>query len=721
MGEKVPAAHVARLFESPQEKVHSEGHRPFPADKKEANEVCKVVVDFILAKSPEAPVVELEEGELEDGELEEEAEGAGDEGGGGMFDFDDLEDLDEVDAAADEIRQERREQRRRCCSVREVWRRDARMQARRSEYIKAIEAKALACVGAAGDAAVASGLLPASTCCVPGMTAAQSAPLWKRQATAAYQQGDFFLAQDFYSREMACYAEDDTERLAVAYSNRSACMAKVRHFEAALHDAKRAAELRPDWGRAWSRVGAAAASLGESGLQATREAWFKAVECDPNSQHMESLFNAYSNSGDKRTEHGHYRKEQGNQAMRVGEWGTGIAHYTVGIAMMPPPPKKENVEDDDALLRSILYANRCACLCRLKLWHDAVQDGQKATDFKEDYVKAHYRLGVAYLGCKNNEQAYVSFAKALDHDTTCRTARKGREVCLALVPYWESPRAMWRRARFSKDCFRPTETTKIYALSDVHYDHATNEEWCQNIHATKFLDDVLIVSGNVADSYRALNRALTTLRAKFRRVFYVPGNHEMWINSAESKRFPDSLCKLWAIMELCDDLDVDIFPAAVCKDTFIVPLLSWYCASFDIRDPFPDPKSQADKYAKWPIDPQQQVWRYMLRLNQEHLMKPYHGNVITVSHFLPRTNLPVWREHGVLKVSGCVELDDLVHEARATCHVYGHTHYRHHQVHDGVVYVHRPLGEAVDADGHLDPIMCIFNGKNLCSELVQIQ
>jgi len=288
-----------------------------------------------------------------------------------------------------------------------------------------------------------------------------------------------------------------------------------------------------------------------------------------------------------------------------------------------------------------------------------------------------------------------------------------------LLPYWDSPKALRRRARFAKDRYRPVETTKVYVISDVHYDHPANEEWCGAIHATKFLDDVLIVAGNVADSFRALTRALTTLRAKFRRVFYIPGNHEMWIPTSESKKFPDSLCKLLAIMELCDDLDVDIFPAAVCKDVFVVPLLSWYNVHFDMKDPFPDPKSQADKYAKWPMDAAGQVWRYMLRLNQEHLCKPYHDTVITVSHFLPRHNLPVWRDTGVMKTCGCVELDDQVREARAKCHVYGHTHYRHNQVHEGVAYVHRPLGESSE-EGQKDPLMCIFNGKNLCSELVQI-
>ena len=48
-------------------------------------------------------------------------------------------------------------------------------------------------------------------------------------------------------------------------------------------------------------------------------------------------------------------------------------------------------------------------------------------------------------------------------------------------------------------------------------------------------------------------RALTTLKAKFRRVFYVPGNHELWLNPAEASKYPDSLAKLLGIMETCDE------------------------------------------------------------------------------------------------------------------------------------------------------------------------
>ena len=51
----------------------------------------------------------------------------------------------------------------------------------------------------------------------------------------------------------------------------------------------------------------------------------------------------------------------------------------------------------------------------------------------------------------------------------------------------------------------------------------------------------------------------------FRRVFYVPGNHDMWIrpkgaHSDEPSRFADSVAKLLALWQLCDENGASITP-----------------------------------------------------------------------------------------------------------------------------------------------------------------
>mmetsp|Transcript_21290 Transcript_21290/g.39471 ORF Transcript_21290/g.39471 Transcript_21290/m.39471 type:complete len:1440 (+) Transcript_21290:135-4454(+) len=632
-----------------------------------------------------------------------------------IIDFDDLENLEEVERLTTCVQEERREQRTGKQSTREVWRREARLEAKRREIFKAAEARALADPEAKES-----------------REEELSASIWKLKAQKAFKRGDYYLAQDFYSREILCLERepDNSEALGVAFSNRSACFVKVRHFPDALADAKKAAELRPKWGRAWSRVGAAAACLASViGTAEANNAWLKAVEIDPCAAHIDGLAAAVKLER-QHPDTAHGDKEKGNEAARLKEWGKAIATYTVGIAKLPPSPKatidvkvlgKKAAEDEYELLRTLIYSNRSAALAKVKAWELAAKDAEKAIESKEDVPQAHCRLGVALLGCGRNEEAYTAFAKALQlSDNKLISARKGREVSMSLIKMWESPSALRRRNRFLRDSHRPSNSTKIFCLSDIHYDHGNNDEWIHNINSTKFLDDVLIVAGNVADTRRNTIRCLQTLRAKFRRVFYVAGNHELWIHPSEKSKYPDSFCKLWSLIEGCDEIGVDTFPACVCQGVFIVPLLSWYNSGFDVKDPFPNPKLEPDKYCKWPIDPDAQVWRYMLALNREHLGKPYHGTVISFSHFVPRLSCPLWRgEGGLKKMSGCLELDEQVRDVRSVLHVYGHTHLRSVKVDEGVTYLHQHLGFEGE---HLstEPIMCIYNGKTTCNEMINV-
>ncbi|CAK0856526.1 unnamed protein product [Prorocentrum cordatum] len=99
-----------------------------------------------------------------------------------------------------------------------------------------------------------------------------------------------------------------------------------------------------------------------------------------------------------------------------------------------------------------------------------------------------------------------------------------------------------------------------------------------------------------------IERALTTLRQKFRRVFFTPGDHDLQIHQTEHARYPDSMAKFIAIISLCDDLGVDICPAPIWDGLLVVPILSWYDVEYDVNDPFPDPNVQTDAECKWPMD-----------------------------------------------------------------------------------------------------------------------
>jgi stress-induced-phosphoprotein 1 len=66
----------------------------------------------------------------------------------------------------------------------------------------------------------------------------------------------------------------------VLYSNRSACYASIKDFDAALSDAIKTTELKPDWGKGYSRKGAAL--YGQNELVPALEAYKEALKVEPN-------------------------------------------------------------------------------------------------------------------------------------------------------------------------------------------------------------------------------------------------------------------------------------------------------------------------------------------------------------------------------------------------------------------------------------------------------
>jgi hypothetical protein len=117
---------------------------------------------------------------------------------------------------------------------------------------------------------------------------------------------------------------------------------------------------------------------------------------------------------------------------------------------------------------------------------------------------------------------------------------------------------------------------RVFALSDVHVDSGLNLTWIQALSESDFQRDVLILAGDVSDRMDRLASALAGLRSRFASVFFVPGNHELWIRGTGPPR--GSLGKFDRVLALCDSLDVRTRPgrAGNGNGVWIVPLFSWY-------------------------------------------------------------------------------------------------------------------------------------------------
>lgn len=91
---------------------------------------------------------------------------------------------------------------------------------------------------------------------------------------------------------------------------------------------------------------------------------------------------------------------------------------------------------------------------------------------------------------------------------------------------------------------------KLWAVSDLHVESAENLAWINSLPDV-LADDALVVAGDVCTELSALRGALTVLVSRFKHVFYIVGNHELWLTPQDtSDGLTDSLDKFAAILEL---------------------------------------------------------------------------------------------------------------------------------------------------------------------------
>jgi predicted phosphodiesterase len=250
---------------------------------------------------------------------------------------------------------------------------------------------------------------------------------------------------------------------------------------------------------------------------------------------------------------------------------------------------------------------------------------------------------------------------------------------------------------------------RIYAISDLHTDFRENREALERAVGHAHRRDALIVAGDVADSEAVLRDTLKLLASRFAAVFFVPGNHELWVRG-EART---SLDKFHSVLRVCDQAGVRTRPARV-GGAWVVPLFSWYDASFDVRAEgvHAELEAWADLYfCRWPDDVER-VDQLFLAMNEPHV-REYDAPVITFSHFVPRPELLPGVDgltfKGLPLVAGSLGIDDQVRRAGAAVHVFGHSHISRDLVIDGVRYVQNDFRRAQVAEG-TSPFQLVWDG-----------
>lgn len=216
---------------------------------------------------------------------------------------------------------------------------------------------------------------------------------------------------------------------------------------------------------------------------------------------------------------------------------------------------------------------------------------------------------------------------------------------------------------------------RVYAISDLHVDYPENLEWTLSLDKTKFVNDVLILAGDVTDDLELLTRVLQNLRECFSRLLFVPGNHELWIRRGDEGC---SLEKFDNILRRCDELDVVTQPICM-EGVSFVPLFAWYDYSFGEPDRQLRRAWRDFKACKWPqyLSGDEAVNRHFLEINEPHLSLS-NDTVISFSHFVPRIDvmpdaIPEKRRQ-IYPVLGSGALGEQIARLGSDIHVYGHSH-----------------------------------------------
>jgi Icc-related predicted phosphoesterase len=250
---------------------------------------------------------------------------------------------------------------------------------------------------------------------------------------------------------------------------------------------------------------------------------------------------------------------------------------------------------------------------------------------------------------------------------------------------------------------------RVFAVSDLHTDFKENWLLVNQISDVAYRNDVLIVAGDIADDIEVVKRTLAALRSKFVEVFYVPGNHELWVRTDACH----SVEKLDRILDLAGRLGIHTKPATL-GGIWIVPLLSWYDATFDenAAEDSEELEGWADfHFCKWPenIGP---IHEYFLRRN-EPFVRGYNRPVISFSHFLPRMDLLPSREalrfKDLPKVAGCRSLEEQIRRLSSIIHVFGHSHIDRDREIDGIRYVQNALSYPRDRKNPGFPMKMVWD------------
>lgn len=250
--------------------------------------------------------------------------------------------------------------------------------------------------------------------------------------------------------------------------------------------------------------------------------------------------------------------------------------------------------------------------------------------------------------------------------------------------------------------------TRVFAISDIHLDFPANLKWLTGLSMDDYQNDILILAGDVSDVPYLLNLCFETLAKRFKKVLFVPGNHDLWVVRLPEKM--GSIDKFHCIASLAEGFGISTQPYHS-GPLSIVPLLGWYDYSFGqpsaaLREAWMDFHA-----CTWPEGfDAGQVTEFFTSQNEASLAVR-NQTVISFSHFLPRIDLMpsyIPAQHQILfPVLGSSVLERQLRRLGPSIHVYGHSHVNQQLTLDGVLYINNAYGSPGETRISAKKLLCI--------------
>ena len=240
---------------------------------------------------------------------------------------------------------------------------------------------------------------------------------------------------------------------------------------------------------------------------------------------------------------------------------------------------------------------------------------------------------------------------------------------------------------------------RVLAVSDLHVDYPENLRWAEGISRMDYIDDLLILGGDISDRLDRSARCLASIRKCFREVFFVAGNHDLWIEKGERGT---SLEKFHRLEHVLDEEGIRRHAARI-GPVRIVPLLSWYDFSFG--------RPKTDLLRRW-MDFKRCVWPPAMNLaaitayfhgqNRLPAQPPVPGEFrISFSHFVPTLAALPERidpdRYLLSPVLGAAALMEQVRKVKPAYHIFGHSHVNVYREVEDIRFVNNAYGYPSEA------------------------